>query len=318
MIDNLLDPIIFFFIFGMLAGVLKSDLNTPEALYEVLSIYLLLAIGLKGGVELNKSEFWDVIYPILGTLLLGILIPLISFRILYSIGKFDRANSAGIAAHYGSVSAVTFAVVLGYLSRLEIEYDGVVTVLLVVLEIPAIGVGILLAKMGASKEKMNFNSAIKEVLLGKSIFLLLAGLIIGMIVGEEKIASISPLFFDLFKGALALFLLEMGLVASRRLVDLKKVGTFLLGFGIIMPLISALIASVIGYFSGLSIGGATVLSTLGASASYIAAPAAVRIAIPKANPTYYLTASLGITFPFNIVFGIPLYLWLNQSIYNIL
>jgi hypothetical protein len=318
MIENLLDPIIFFFIFGILAGVLKSDLKTPEALYEVLSIYLLLAIGLKGGVELNDSKFFDIIFPILGTFLLGILIPLISFKILYSIGKFNRANSAGIAAHYGSVSAVTFAVVLSYLTRLEIPYEGVVTVLLVVLEIPAIGVGILLAKMGNSKEKLRWKSAVREVILGKSIFLLLTGLIIGLIVGGEKVEAISPLFFDLFKGALALFLMEMGLVASRRLADLKKVGFFLLGFGILMPLLSAVIATFIGYASGLSVGGSTVLATLGASASYIAAPAAVRIAIPKANPTYYLTASLGITFPFNIIFGIPLYLWLNETIYNLL
>ncbi len=307
MIDNLLDPVVLCFILGMLAGILKSDLRLPEALYETLSIYLLLAIGLKGGMELSKSDLITVIGPVAGTIFLGISIPVISYPVLRFMGKLNIPNSAAIAAHYGSVSAVTFAVVLSYLSRFGVYYEEFTTVLLVVMEVPAIIVGILIAKTFESNKKSKLDKVFKEILFGKSIFLLLGGLLVGYLSGYERLQAISPLFVGLFKGALAFFLLEMGIVASRRLKDLKNTGVFLGLFGILMPLFGGTLGSLIGLVSGLSPGGTTVLATLAASASYIAAPAAVRIAIPRANPTLYLTATLGITFPFNIVFGIPIY-----------
>lgn len=314
MIENLLDPVILFFVIGLIAGILKTDLKIPEPIYEILSIYLLIAIGLKGGVQLSESNLNDIILPILGCIFIGIVIPLIAYTILRKIGKFDRANSAAIAAHYGSVSAVTYAVVIAFLDKFKISYENYTTVLLVLLEIPAIAVGILIAKIKASKGPFSASKLVKEVLFGKSIYLLVMGMFVGYLLGPEKNASVKILFTDMFKGLLAFFLLEMGLVTSYRLKDLKRVGIFLIAFGIIMPLISATIGTLVGWIVGLSVGGTTVLATLAASASYIAAPAAMRIAVPEANPTFYLTASLGITFPFNLIFGIPIYYWMASII----
>ena len=314
MIENLLDPVILFFVVGLIAGILKTDLKLPEPIYEILSIYLLIAIGLKGGIQLSESQLEKIIFPILGTIFIGIIIPIIAYIILRRIGKFDRSNASAIAAHYGSVSAVTYAVVIAFLDKFNISYENYTTVLLVVLEIPAIAVGILIAKFRASKGPFSVSKLIKEVLFGKSIYLLVTGLLIGYVLGPEKMNSVKILFSDLFKGLLAFFLLEMGLVTSYRLKDLKRVGLFLIAFGIIMPLISASIGTIVGWLVGLSVGGTTVLATLAASASYIAAPAAMRIAVPEANPTFYLTASLGITFPFNLIFGIPIYYWMASLI----
>lgn len=313
MSENLFDPVVLCFLAGLLAGVMKSDLRFPEALYETLSIYLLLTIGLKGGVELAQSEWLELISPALGTVFLGIFIPIVAYFILTLVGRFDRADAAALAAHYGSVSAVTFAVVLAYLQGMRIEYEEYVTVLLVLMEIPAIAVGITIARLDSRTGPVRWGPLLHEVFLGKSIYLLFAGLVVGCVAGPERMKTVTPFFFDLFKGVLALFLLEMGLLASRRMRELKKVGVFLLGFGVMMPLLSGGMGVMAGLFTGLSVGGMTVLATLAASSSYIAAPAAVRIAIPKANPTLYLTASLGITFPFNLVLGIPIYYWMART-----
>lgn len=317
MIENLLDPVILFFVVGLIGGILKTDLKLPEPIYEVLSIYLLLAIGLKGGVQLNKSHLDEIILPVIGSISIGIIIPVIAYIILRKIGKFDRANSAAIAAHYGSVSAVTYAVVIAFLDKFRISYENYTTVLLVLLEIPAIAVGILIAKVRVAKGPFSLSKLVKEVFFGRSIYLLVTGLLIGYALGPEKTTSVKILFVDLFKGLLAFFLLEMGLVTSYRLKDLKRVGLFLIAFGIVMPLISAVIGTFVGWFVGLSVGGTTVLATLAASASYIAAPAAMRIAVPQANPTFYLTASLGITFPFNLIFGIPIYHWMASILVGV-
>ncbi len=307
MIDNLLNPIVLFFILGLLAGLFRSDLKFPESIYDGLSIFLLLAIGLKGGVELSRSTLTHVALPVVATLVLGILIPIIAFGILRVFGHFNRPDSAALAAHYGSVSAVTFAVAISFLNKNNVSYEEYTTALMVILEIPAIAIGVTLARMGLSNEKTEWRQLFHKVFFGKSVFLLIGGLGIGWIAGMERTAAINPLFSDLFKGALSLFLLEMGLIASKRFHELRKVGVFLTFFGIGMPLLSGLLGVVAGSLSGLSTGGTTLLAVLAASASYIAAPAAVRMAIPEANPTYYLTASLGVTFPFNLVVGIPLY-----------
>lgn len=316
MLNNLLDPIVLCFILGLVAGLLKSDLKLPEQLYETLSIYLLLAIGLKGGVELAKSDLGELALPALATLVLGVITPILAYQILLRVGRFDRTNAAAIAAHYGSVSAVTFAVVLGYAARMNIDYEAYVTVLLVVLEVPAIAIGILIARRGAGGKALQWGPLLHEVFLGKSIYLLAGGLLVGYLAGPTRSEAISPLFVGLFKGALALFLLEMGIIASRRMGDLKATGAFLIGFGMAMPIINGTLGALLGAASGLSLGGTMVLATLAASASYIAAPAAMRMALPKANPTLYLTAALGITFPFNIIVGIPIYHWISTLIHG--
>ncbi len=314
---NLLDPAVLCFVAGLVAGLSRSELRLPRALYETLSVYLLLAIGLKGGVELSRSSLLQIALPLAGTLVLGLSIPVVAFLILRRLGRLSRPDSAAIAAHYGSVSAVTFAIVLEYLRQSGAVVESYSAVMLVILEIPAIGVGILLAKGGGSGPDVGWRKIARELFLGKSVFLLLGGLVIGAVATPAGMETITPLFFDLFKGALALFLLEMGLVASQRLAEVRSVGFFLLAFGLAMPLISAGMGIGVALLVGLSPGGTTVLATLAASASYIAAPAAMRIAVPEANPALYLTASLGITFPFNVILGIPLYDWASRLVHQL-
>ncbi len=303
---SLLNPVVLFFVLGAFAGVIKSDLRIPKDFYHTLSIYLLLSIGIKGGIELfhTNSPIWG---PAVGTVILGGIITVLAMFILQRVGRFNRTDAIAIATHYGSVSAVTFAVVLSYLSSKGIFYEQYSTVLLVLLEIPAIGVGILLAKLNPGSGRMQIGKLLHEVFLGKTILLLIGGLLIGLLTAYTHNEDINFFFLGLFKGFLAIFMLEMGIVTSERFGDLKKVGLFLLVFGMAMPLVSAVLGIAVGMIVGLSLGGTVVLATMAASASYIAAPAAMKIALPDANATFYLTSSLGITFPFNILVGIPLY-----------
>lgn len=313
-----LDPVVLFFLLGALAGISKSDLRIPNSFYATLSIYLLLSIGIKGGIELYHSQPGNFLLPMVGTLVLGVLITLLAKFILEKIGKFDTDNAIAIAAHYGSVSAVTFAVVLSFLKDKGIAYDNYMTVLLVMLEVPAIAVGVFLSKLRNRGSTGGFGRLVHEVFMGKSILLLVGGLVIGFVIGYTDNKQINFFFFDLFKGFLAIFMLEMGIVASERFGDLKRVGLFLIGFGILMPVISATLGILIGLLTGLSEGGTIVLATMAASASYIAAPTAMRIAIPEANATYSITAALGITFPFNILFGIHIYHAITHACYSYL
>lgn len=317
MVESLLEPAVLFFALGVLAGVLKAELRIPEAIYELLSIYLLLSIGIKGGLQLAKAHLDSLVAPVIGTLVLGITIPIIAYLILRRIGKLQRADAAAIAAHYGSVSAVTFAVVQSFLDNAKVPYEGFMALLVAVLEIPAIGVAILIVRMRISKGPTKAGAIMRELFLGKSIYLMLGGLLVGFLAGPQRIGPVGTLFVDLQKGFLAFFLLEMGLLTSRRLGDLKRIGPFLVVFAILMPLISATLGAFMGLAVGLGVGGTTVLATLAASASYIAAPAAMRVAVPEANPTLYLTASLGVTFPYNVVLGIPVYYWLAQLVHSI-
>lgn len=306
------DPVVLFFLLGILAGVARSDLKIPASIYEALSIYLLLAIGLKGGVELARHPLGSMVVPSLAVIALGAVLPLLAFPVLHRIGRLPRPDAASIAAHYGSVSVVTFAVGASYLSRLGVPYEGYTTVFLALMEAPAILVGVLLARGAGGSAR--WGELLREVVLGKSVFLLLSGLLVGWIAGPEGIKPMAAFFFDPFKGVLALFLLEMGLVTSARLGDLKRVGPFLLGFAIAMPLAGAAAGTAVGMLLGLSPGGTTLLAVLAASASYIAAPAAMRLAVPEANPALSIGASLGVTFPFNIFVGIPLYHWTAKSL----
>jgi hypothetical protein len=300
-----LDPVIWFFVLGIAAGVARADLRLPAAIYEFVSTVLLLSIGLKGGVELARDTGGLSAVELGGILLLGFLLPLPAFAVARRIGRLSRADAASLAAHYGSVSVGTFAVVVSYLAARGISFEGRAPVWVVLLEVPAILAGIVLAR--GLQGDVAWGRLLRELFLGRSIVLLLGGLAIGWLAGPEGTTSIQPLFFDLFKGILALFLLEMGLIAASHVPTLRRHGIFIIAFGIAMPLAAAVVGAMAGRLLGLSPGGMTVLATLAASASYIAAPAAIRTAVPEANPALSLTAALAVTFPFNIIVGIPLY-----------
>lgn len=302
---NLLSPMVLAFALGLVAVLVRSDLRIPGEIYDGLAIYLLLAIGLKGGAALAVTPPRQLAGPALVTLALGVAIPLWSYAILRRLGRLDVANAAAIAAHYGSVSAVTFITALAFFERLGVPVEGFLPALVAVLEVPAIVVGLLIArlKLGGG----SWHGVLRELLTGKSIVLLVGGLVIGWLSGPEGMKPVAPFFVDLFRGALTLFLLDMGMVTARRLRDLRGVGLFLLGFGILAPVAHGALGAFLGTWAGLSVGGAAVLGTMAASASYIAAPAAVRIALPQASPSLYLTSALVITFPFNLAVGIPLY-----------
>lgn len=306
LLTNFSSPIVLAFVLGIVSKLVKSDLEIPRPLYQSLSIYLLLAIGLKGGVELSTTPFSEFIWPAASTVFLGILTPIIAFVVLRYMGKLDLDNSAGIAAHYGSVSAVTFIASISYVQSLGLNPEGFMPTLVALLEVPGIIVALMIPQMQKS-DSGSIKKAFHEVVTGSSIMLLLGGLVIGYIAGPMKFEAVEPFFVSGFKGALVLFLLELGMITARRLRDLRKVGFFLLGFGICIPILHGVLAVMLGLWAGLSVAGASVLAAMVSSGSYIAAPAAVRIALPKASPTLYLTASLGITFPFNITLGIPLY-----------
>jgi hypothetical protein len=300
---NLLSPIVLAFALGVLATLLRSDLRIPDALYESLSIYLLLAIGLKGGVALAQAEPGSIVLPAAVTLLLGASIPIWCVAILRRLGGLSRIDAAAIAAHYGSTSAVTFVACLTFLQATGVAVEGFMTALVALMEVPGIVVALMLAR---SSHGLPWRETIRELLTSKSILLLVGGLVIGYVSGPARFAPVEPLFVTLFSGALVLFLLELGLVAGRRLRDVGRAGAFVVGFAIVMPVIHELIGVTLGTAAGLSVGGATVLGILAGSASYIAAPAAVRIALPEANPGLYLTPVLAVTFPFNLAIGIPL------------
>ena len=307
---NLLSPAVLFFVLGVIAAVCKSDLKFPESLYAGLTIYLLVAIGFKGGVAIHEAGLAKVWLPALAAMALGALIPLWTYPLLRRAGKFSVVDAAAIAAHYGSVSAVTFIAATNYLKAVNQPYESYATAFLAVMESPAILVGVVLGKLGVKSvntDRGALKIAVHEALFGRSIFLLVGALIVGSLSGKQGMDKVEGFFVTPFQGVLALFLLEMGLVAGRRLGDLKKVGAFLLGFGIIMPLMHGCLGVAVGKWAGLELGGATLLGVLAASASYIAAPAAIRMSLPDANPTYSLTSALAITFPFNITLGIPIY-----------
>ena len=314
---NLLSPAVLFFVLGLIAAIVKSDLKFPEQLYIGLTIYLLVAIGFKGGVAISEAGLQKVWLPSLAAIVLGALIPLWTYPLLRGPGKMSVVDSAAVAAHYGSVSAVTFIAATNYLKSINLPYENYATAFLAVMEAPAILVGVVLGKLNSKQAgESSLKAVIHETLFGRSIFLLVGALIVGGLCGEVGMKKVEPFFVTPFQGVLAIFLLEMGIVAGQRMGDLKKVGLFLLGFGILMPLVNGALGVLLGKFAGLELGGATLFGVLAASASYIAAPAAIRISLPEANPTLYLTSSLAITFPFNITVGIPIYLAMARAIYG--
>jgi uncharacterized protein len=317
---NLLSPAVLFFALGLIAALMKSDLKFPEPLYVALTIYLLVAIGFKGGVAIAEAGIAKVWLPALAALALGALIPLWTYPLLRFGGKLSGVDSAAIAAHYGSVSAVTFIAATNYLKAVNQPYEDYATAFLAVMESPAILVGVVLGKLATKTtgegSGVSLKKAMHEALFGRSIFLLVGALVVGALCGKPGMEKVEAFFVTPFQGVLALFLLEMGMVAGRRLEDLKKVGPFLLGFGVLVPLVNGALGVYLGKFVGLELGGATLLGVLSASASYIAAPVAIRISLPEANPTLYLTSSLAITFPFNITLGVPIYLEIARHLYS--
>ena len=317
---NLLSPAVLFFLLGIIAALTKSDLKFPEPLYVGLTIYLLIAIGFKGGVAISEAGFAKVWLPALAAIVLGALIPLWTYPLLRFGGKLPGVDAAAIAAHYGSVSAVTFIAATNYLKAIDQPFESYATAFLAVMESPAILVGVVLGKLASKKRGdtsgVSMKTAVHEALFGRSIFLLVGALVVGWLCGDAGMKKVEAFFVTPFQGVLALFLLEMGIVAGRRVGDLRKVGLFLLGFGVLVPLVNGALGVLLGKASGLSLGGATLLGVLSASASYIAAPAAIRISLPDANPTLYLTASLAITFPFNITLGIPIYFEIARALYR--
>jgi uncharacterized protein len=319
----MLDVVVLFFLLGLLARLVKSDLALPGALYETLSIYLLLAIGLKGGIELSKQSVQTVLPQVLWCIAMGLAIPCALYPVLRRVVKLNGFDAASVAAHYGSVSVVTFAVASAYLVQQQVAFEAHAALWVALLEAPGIVAGIALARWSAGRADALAGEAQKtapnqwstlahDVFLGKSVLLLVGGLVIGATMGEAGTAPIAPLFTVLFKGVLALFLLELGLVAGARLGELKRYGISLIAFALIAPMALAVLGALGGRLLGLSTGGTAIMATLAASASYIAAPTAMRIAVPQANAALSITAALGITFPFNVVVGIPLYLKLAQ------
>lgn len=304
--SNLTSVGVLAFAFGVLAARIKSDVRVPDAIYQFLSIYLLFGIGLKGGHSLKTTSVSDLAIPASATLLLGVFIPLLAFLILKLIRALNDIDRGSIAAHYGSTSLVTFSAALLFLESNGIFVEGYAPALLTLLEIPGLIVGIFLASRSMTS-KVHWAQTLKEVLLGKTVLLLAGGLLIGLLTSNDGYFKVSPFFVELLNGLLVLFLLHLGYMAGSNFVEIKKVGSPLALFGIAFPILSGTIGVTIGTSIGLSVGGATILGVLCASASYIAAPAAVSVALPQASSTIALTSSIGITFPFNLILGIPLF-----------
>ncbi len=309
----MIDVVVLFFLLGVFARLVKSDLRLPEALYETLAIYLLLAIGLKGGIELSRQPLAVLAPQVLACTALGFAIPFVMFPVLRAL-RLTAVDAAALGAHYGSVSVVTFAVATATLTREGIAFESHAALWVAVMEAPGLIAGILLARWYAPAPGARASQVLHDVMFGKSVLLLLGGLTIGALAGEAGVAPIKAVFVDPFKGVLALFLLELGLVAGARLAEVRRFGLAVLVVGLGAPPLLALAGAALGMALGLSTGGVALMATLAASASYIAAPTAMRIAVPQANAALSITAALGISFPFNIVVGIPLYIELARRL----
>ncbi len=337
---NILTPVVLFFIFGIITARIKSDLKIPEAISEFLPIYLLAAIGLHGGLEMRKTGFESMLVPLLVAIGLSILMTLYHYQILKRLGKFNIFDSYALASTYGAVGAVTFSVGLSFLKNQGITSEGYITAILATLEPIAFIIAIFLTNMAVSKQtqikkqtfvknkdntdldtinveqKKKLFQVLRESITGKAIVILLGSIIIGYAIDIDGFAPIKIVFDDLFVGAIVIFLIEMGIIAGHRLDDIKKGGVFLIGFALAIPTINGIIGVLIATYLGLSIGGAVMYGLLFASASFIAAPAVLRHAIPQAKPSLYITSALGITFPYIIMILLPIMLILSTTFHN--
>ena len=320
-LQNLLTPPVLFFFLGVIAVLVRSDLEIPAPLPKLFSLYLLLAIGFKGGLELQHSGISGPVLPTIGAaVLMSLAVPLLSFAVLRL--KLDPFNAAAIAATYGSISAVTFITAESFLETQKLPHDGFMVAALALMGSPAIIVGLLLVKLASNQDRpnngrMRWGAVLHEAMLNGSVYLLVGSLVIGYLSAgnsPQSVEKMLPFTDKLFYGALSFFLLDMGIVAAQRLGDLRRAGSFLIAFSVLMPLFNALAGALIARGLGLEAGNALLFVVLCASASYIAVPAAMRMTVPEANPSYYISTALGLTFPFNIIVGIPLYMALVNKL----
>jgi hypothetical protein len=309
LLENITNPALLFFLLGIIAVRLKSDLEIPENSSKFISLYLLFSIGFKGGQELSHSHFTiDIIWSVAFGVLIAVLIPLYSFFILKK--HFSIDNSGAIAAAYGSVSAVTFVTAITFLEMQNYTFSGHMVAVMALMEAPSIIVGVILIRLFSKKDvhSTKISSLIKHSFTNGSVLLITGSLIIGFLASDQQALGIKPFTTDMFKGFLAIFLLDMGIVSGRKLNDFFKSGWFSFLFAIIIPLINGIVVAYLSHFITDDIGNRFIFAVLASSASYIAVPAAMKIAVPKANPGIFLPMALAITFPFNITFGMPIYL----------
>lgn len=302
---NFGSPAVLAFALGFLAAMLKSDLRFPEPVTSLLSTYLLFAIGLRGGGEFRHAHLGDVVSPMVVTLVIGAATPFVAYFVARHWARLDGVNAASIAAHYGSVSAVTFTAAESFAKAAGTLAEGFLPALVALLEVP--GIVIALAIASRARGGQSTKHAVHEAVTGKSVVLLIGGLVIGAVANTGAVEKVNPLFVVLFPGVLCLFLLDLGTLAGQRISALRTGGLRLISMAIIMPVLFGSIGVAGGHLAGLSVGGATVLGAMAASASYIAAPAAVRVGLPEADLGVALGLALGVTFPFNLAIGIPLY-----------
>ena len=309
LLANLLQPIVLAFLLGAIAGFVKSELELPEAVIKLLSIYLLFSLGLTGGRELAKAEMAEVL-PLVGiTLFMTFAIPTLAYHVARRAGGFDISNAAAIAAHYGSVSTATFFASMAFAAAMGTPAEGTMAAMVALMEFGVV-YSLVLARLALGRQGgggVKVGELVLSVIRGRGILLLLGGMAIGALATERQWTQISPFYEGLFRGMLMLFLLEMGITAARQIGAFRQVGVFMAGFGVLMPLLHGLVGVTLAHAVGLGVGGAFVFGAICASASFIDAPAACRASLPEANPGIYLTASLGVTLPFNLVVGIPLY-----------
>ncbi len=322
---NLTSPVVLFFGLGLLITLVRAKVEFPGAVSDFISIYLLTAIGFKGGAAIAEAGLSSVFVTVLGSILLGLVIPVYSFYLLRRLGGLKSDDAAAIAGHYGSISVVTFMAAAAFLSSIQVEYEGYINGLPAIMETPAIIMALILASWAknhatdnSSQKDISLGQVAKQVLLSKSVVLLLGAMAVGYITGPKGMETVKFFYKDIFMGMLSLFMLEMGMIAASKIRELKKAGMFLMVFGIITPVFNALLGISTGVFAGLSVGGTTLLGVLAASSSYIVAPAAMRVSLPKANPALYLGASVGVTLPFNLIFGIPVYYHMAIYFINLL
>ena len=334
---NLLTPIILFFLFGIIAARIKSDLRIPEAISEFLPIYLLAAIGLHGGIEMRNNGFENMLVPMLVAVGMSLLFTINHYQILRRLGKFNVFDSYALASTYGAVGAVTFSVGLSFLKNQGVSSEGYLTAILAVLEPAAFIMAIFLTNVAVSKQmrakkqslpdgididtgmqksKTRLSQVLHESVTGKAIVILLGSIVIGYIIGEEGFEPISIVFDEMFVGAIVIFMIEMGIIAGQRLDDIKKVGVFLSAFAVLVPTFNGIVGVVVATVIGLSLGGSVMFGLLLASASFIAAPAVLRHAIPEAKPSLYITSALGITFPYNIIVLLPIMFTVSSMLHD--
>jgi uncharacterized protein len=307
--SNLLQPIVLAFLLGALAGFVKSELELPEAVIKLLSIYLLFSLGLTGGRELAKAEISAVLPLVAVTLFMTFAIPTAVYVVTRRLGGMDISNAAAIAAHYGSVSTATFFASMAFATAMGTPAEGYMAAMVALMEFGVI-YSLALARFAMGRSSgggVRAGELFLSVIRGRGILLLMGGMLIGYVATDRQWQQISPFYEGLFRGMLMLFLLEMGITAARQIRAFREVGAFMLGFGVVMPVVNGLIGVTLAHAVGVGIGGAFVFGAICASASFIDAPAACRASLPEANPGIYLTSSLGVTLPFNLMLGLPLY-----------